>query len=124
MINRILNFFRNGKKTPQIKLSGFGNWEIENNPPYGFVIKNKLNPEEYHFFSESNGWITSRNLNRKNTAGFAYNSALENVAGGPLLVDKVSTAKMEKIKELQGKKELTKEEKDELLSLTGLRKKK
>lgn len=35
-----------------------GAWEIEINHPLGFVVRNCLEKEEYHFCRDSNGWIT------------------------------------------------------------------
>jgi len=35
-----------------------GAWEIEINHPLGVVVRNCLEKEEYHFFRDSNGWVT------------------------------------------------------------------
>lgn len=75
-----------------------GNWEIEQNFPYGFVVKNLVEKEEWHFDYASNGWVTGLNktnpnaktviaLNTKGFTGFA-----------PVLMDKESIAARETLK--------------------------
>lgn len=69
-----------------------GNWTLEDNSPYGFVIKNTKQKEEWHFDCTSNGWITGLNKTNKvnpiaiclNTKGF--------MGYAPVLMDKDSIA--------------------------------
>lgn len=80
-----------------------GTWELENNSPDGFVIRNSKCREEWHFDSTSNGWITGVNrvnklnpivvcVNTKGFTGFA-----------PVLMDKESVKHRKKLIELQRK---------------------
>jgi hypothetical protein len=96
-----------------------GSWTIEKNPPYGVVIRN-ISPEsldtQYHFWFESNGWITAKNktsLNVLNTHGKSN--------GAPHLCDKPTLKKMERIEELRKRgSELSHKEAKELLILIGI----
>lgn len=104
-----------------------GNWKLEFNYPFGFVVKNIKTPEEYHFLASSDGWVTSKHTSEANTASLAYSTrSLLNGQFYPnntCFVDKESTNKQRRIIELQEKETLTDEEKEELLEISGLRKK-
>lgn len=97
-----------------------GNWTIEKNPPYGFVIRN-VDPRslgtEYHFTHDSCGWVTSV-IKGAPSGIFCAQGVLSN---RPVLVDRESTRKQRRIAYLKslGKK-LTPDEAKELLVLTGL----
>ena len=91
------SFFKlfGGRKQGNIPVL-LGNWEIENNFPDGFVIKNTKQKEEWHFDCSSNGWITGRNKTSEsnpmiisvNTKGFT--------GYAPVLMDKESISKRRK----------------------------
>lgn len=108
-----------------------GNWDIEFNYPFGVVLINAITREEYHFHAHSNGWVTSVHRNEKTETKLCYStrSLLTNsfYPDNNQLVDKASTARLARILFLQNKdetfKNLTPEEKQELLELTGLLKK-
>lgn len=100
-----------------------GNWTIEENRPYGFVIRNSDEGScgsEYHFFYASNGWVSAKQKN--------VDARVLNVFGQldltPVLCDKESTKKYDRIQELKNKGfKLTEEESKELLELCGMIKK-
>ncbi|MCG3177369.1 MAG: hypothetical protein MOGMAGMI_02343 [Candidatus Omnitrophica bacterium] len=103
----------------------FGKWIIEFNPPFGFLVKNTKTPEEYHFFGDSDGWVTSRHGQPGKQAALAY-STRSLLTGtfypqATCFVDKESTKKATRIMELQAKKHLTQDETAELLDLTGVK---
>lgn len=117
-----INIKSSGKTHDPIE---FGNWEINFNYPFGFVVRNLKEKEEYHFHSKSDGWVTSRHTNKKSEAIRAYNtrSLLSNTFfPQTVLVDNKTTKTATRIMALQSKKSLDVSEKDELLRLTGLRK--
>lgn len=97
-----------------------GNWSIEKNFPYGFVIHNadpNSNGTEYHFYFQSNGWFTARN---KTQAPRVFGVAGE-MGMNPVLCDRESTKKLERISYLRSKgQDLSEAEAKELLELSGL----
>jgi hypothetical protein len=94
-----------------------GNWTIEKNFPYGFVIRNVKGKAEYHFFHDSNDWITV-GYDQKPT--FTINGRGKGPAR-TVFCDRASTQKMERIDYLRNKgKDLTETEARELLTLAGL----
>ena len=103
-------------------LLSLGNWRIIPNKTYGFVVRNTIGKEEYHFHADSNGWITGKNTNDiVNPQASSFNSNGTKV-GCPVFVDEESTRNQEEILELRNKPELTFEEQKQLLELTGVRK--
>jgi len=101
-----------------------GKWAIEENRPYGFVVRNTDESScgvEYHFYYDSNGWISAKQKNA--------DARVLNVFGQldltPVLCDKESTKKYDRIQELKNKGfQLSQEESKELLNLCGLIKEK
>lgn len=101
-----------------------GNWRLEMNRPWGFIIRNMVPPtQEFHFMFQSSGWFTSRCYrNKNNKAGdIRVLNAFGTVGGNPFLVDQESCKVYGRVAELQQKKDLTPEEMTELLKLSGLR---
>ena len=103
----------------------FGQWKIEFNPPFGFVVRNTKTPEQYHFLAVSDGWVTSRHGEPGKQAALAYSTRSllsgQFYPNNTCFVDKESTKKQTRIMELQAKKHLTQDETTELLDLTGVR---
>lgn len=97
-----------------------GNWAIEKNFPYGFVIHNadpNSNGTEYHFWHNSNGWFTAKGKN-KEAQVFGLRGEMNLT---PVLCDRQSTARLERISYLRSKgQELSESEAKELLALSGL----
>lgn len=133
MFNKIKNLLKkdNGIGLPDNRPHDpidFANWTIKFNYPFGFIVQNKKTDEEYHFFCESDGWITSKHRAGKKDAILAYST--RSLLSGQFypstqLVDEKSTKKWSRIMVLQRKgDDLTPEEKDELLELTGVLKNK
>lgn len=129
-MNRVIDYFKNlipkkdipSKKTEVVFL---GQWKIIFNAPYGFVVRNRLARENYHFYAESNGWITGEwAVGRPDTEAVctAFNS-MGAVLSMPVMVDEKSTRNQERINELREKDSLNENEKEELLILAGIRKK-
>lgn len=119
------NPFRKAKADPPQEIKPFrvGNWVIEVNLPWGFVVKNSCQREEYHFLASSNGWVTGRSYQGraiKNAAVEAFNSMGVKMLATQL-VDKQSTKILSRIVELKTKRILTPHEQEELLILTGIR---
>lgn len=110
---------------PPFRDTELGNWKIEFNYPFGFVVKSKATSEEYHFSEESNGWVTSK-YSKGEEATILTFSTMSLIANqfypAHQLVDKQSTAIRERVLELKDKEDITPEEKDELLELSGLKK--
>lgn len=107
------------------KIDRFGSWEIEWNKPYGFVVRNLVHKgHEYHFYKDSNSWITCRDItDPKNPIVVPY--GFKGFVGAiPVLCDSESIKKDLRLQELQEKAKsksgLTSKEKDELLKLSGL----
>lgn len=97
-----------------------GSWTIEKNHPYGFVIRN-ADPEaletEYHFWFESNGWITAKNK----TSLTVFNTHGVRPGFAPHLCDRESLKRMRRIEELRLKgRNISNEEARELLTLIGI----
>lgn len=97
------------------------NWVIEFNAPYGFVVKNTQDVKpEYHFFGESNGWISSLVMRKKEKQTGVLNFAGK-LGGQVILVDKENATKYSRFIELQKKgKSLNESEMKELLVLMGV----
>lgn len=107
------------------KIEQVGNWQLEMNRPFGFIIRSMTVPmHEYHFHFQSTGWVTGVVRHKKHDTQKAFNANAD-VVGSPVLVDKESCAKYARFAELQKKgKTLTAEEAKELLILTGVIKEK
>lgn len=94
-----------------------GNWIFEKNFPYGFVIRNTKGKGEYHFWHDSNDWIS---VAYDGKPKFCVNGNGQGPAR-QMLCDKRSTQKMERIHDLKTKgNDLTHDEAKELLALCGL----
>lgn len=108
-----------GEQQSAFPISLIGDWEMEHNFPYGFIIRNRNQAStgtEYHFWYDSNGWITAKIrdevsvLTPSGRQGFM-----------PQLCDRQSTKKLERIAELRRKgAHISDEEARELLNLCGL----
>lgn len=111
------------KKKEEVKPNGFtlGNWEVEVNEPYGFIVKSTVDIHcQYHFLHDSNGWMTSL-VKRKKEKQLNVLNAFGKLGGQAILVDKESAAKYARFIELQKKGEkLTEEEMKELLQIMGV----
>lgn len=98
----------------------FGYWELEVNQPFGFVLRNTEGACEYHFSALSNGWFTGRDLSRSGMERLRCMNVRGEVVGSPILFDEKTLSKKRRVEVLLKKlkeKEITEEEKDELLSL-------
>lgn len=127
-VNRLLGYLKKmgspKNSEEQESVIYFGNWTLQMNPPFGFVVRNKLARESYHFYAESNGWITGEwAIGRPDELATctAFNS-MGSKLSTPVLVDKKSLEKAARIKSLREKDFLSDSEKEELLILSGLRK--
>jgi hypothetical protein len=123
MLDRIKKFIRvvrNGK-LQDVEGERIGNWEIEFNRPFGFVVRNNQDCHpEYHFFLTSNGWVTTkqwRSKFNKDMVSKCINAQGQEV-GQCVYVDKLSAKKYSRFIELKKKgKKITPEETQELLAL-------
>lgn len=101
----------------------FGNWSIEFNKHFGFVVRNTKVNQEYHFHAQSDGWLTGvYKVNPKKPGMIAMN-AVGQCIGQPVLVDKEATDKAERIvalQEIARSRKLTSAEQSELLEISGL----
>lgn len=97
-----------------------GPWFIEDNAPYGFIVRNENGLDEYHFSAESEGWISMRRTGPHPRPAIALNS-MGTVMPQAVLVDRTTTENHDRIRELRDKPSLTEDEKNELLERTGLR---
>jgi hypothetical protein len=90
------------------------------------VAYNQVQQEEYHFYAQSNGWVTGVNRVKKEIVIRAFNSQGDSLSN-PVLVDRASTKSMSRFSELQEKyhqeKSLSNKEFEEMCALAGLIKK-
>lgn len=126
MLKKLLEKMKNKLKNPAPKfqflpIEQVGNWQLEMNRPFGFIVRCFGQPiHEYHFHFQSNGWVTGVTKHKKSTQQKAFNSNGEPV-GQPILVDKDSCIKYARFIELQKKgNAMTHDETKELLTLTGI----
>jgi len=98
-----------------------GNWEIEINDPVGFVVRNLIEKEEYHFFRASNGWATGVfNADPLKPVISTFNSRGARGMFAPVLCDIESTKAARRRMQLVAKFKdgtIASEEKEELLKL-------
>lgn len=95
-----------------------GNWEIENNAPYGVILRNRESKDEFHFEESSNGWITVLSGNGQN---FYTANGLGMQSFQPVLCSKEAIAKKKRARELALKgADMTEAEAKELLELSGI----
>jgi hypothetical protein len=99
-----------------------GNWQLEMNRPFGFIVRNLCEPKtEFHFYFESNGYITSRSFrNPKEPEVKALTWMGECGANYPILVDRETCEIWQRMNDLRAKgKNLSESEAKELLVLSG-----